>query len=287
MLVWIKEIFIMDMNFKELFASCKKDFALRTSKIIKRFDENIDLKIKNKDSIIYAIQCAYGDAKRTFRGIGKNPNKAKAKEKAFNYLVGEFYKYFMYDNGPYDWDKFSNLLQLWREKLIETFKTYSINMTVGQAQKIINVALKILYCYDDAEDYEAKFENCHMPLDSYILDWYREVLKETTNRTTYKIENICFDGNVKWSSLNNHEVYKKIQNHIRSYLSENKSHENLPLDKSCLKSEFVVWPYIIWKEKMQKAVDFLSDKDTKLYKNCLTVNEINGLKEQMKKFINE
>lgn len=57
-------------------------------------------------------------------------------------------------------------------------------MTYGQAQKIVNMAFKYLYCLVDFCDFnnpiEKKFDACHMPLDSIMLTWvYRNILINT------------------------------------------------------------------------------------------------------------
>ncbi len=54
----------------------------------------------------------------------------------------------------------------------------------GKSQKIVNMTFKHMYCLLAFEDdltiskYESFFEHCHMPLDSYIITWFkREHLK--------------------------------------------------------------------------------------------------------------
>ncbi len=49
----------------------------------------------------------------------------------------------------------------------------------GKSQKIVNMTFKHMYCLLAFEDdltvskYEAFFEHCHMPLDSYIITWFK------------------------------------------------------------------------------------------------------------------
>jgi hypothetical protein len=44
--------------------------------------------------------------------------------------------------------------------------------TYGQAQKVVNMAFKYLYCLDDAATtYNDYFEYCHVALDSFTLEW--------------------------------------------------------------------------------------------------------------------
>ena len=49
-------------------------------------------------------------------------------------------------------------------------------------KKIINMAFKYLYCICDrcggGEKYKKKFDKCHMPLDSFSLEWFKRKFKE-------------------------------------------------------------------------------------------------------------
>ena len=61
--------------------------------------------------------------------------------------------------------------------LIEKCKERT-NMTYGQAQKIINMAFKYLYCCKHDSAMEERFKACHMPLDSFSLEWFKRKFKE-------------------------------------------------------------------------------------------------------------
>lgn len=74
----------------------------------------------------------------------------------------------------------------------------------GKAQKIINMAFKYLSTCTNAQKYDDRFSECHMALDSYILNWY---YKEVSPKSQKK----------RWSSLNEEEYYE-IQKNIREYL---------------------------------------------------------------------
>ncbi len=75
-------------------------------------------------------------------------------------------------------------------------------MSFGQAQKIVNMAFKYLYCLvelsTDEPNYSSdmlkKFSACHMPLDGIMLEWLRR--KDSTIKKT-KIG--------AWSKMNNGE----------------------------------------------------------------------------------
>lgn len=51
-------------------------------------------------------------------------------------------------------------------------------MTYGQAQKIINMAFKYLYCCRHDSAMEERFKACHMPLDSFSLEWFKRKFGE-------------------------------------------------------------------------------------------------------------
>jgi hypothetical protein len=78
----------------------------------------------------------------------------------------------------------------------------------GKAQKIVNMAMKNIYCLEGAETKNANnyFKYCHMPLDSIILEWFRRSVardwfNETKDdRTPLKIS--TEEGPLpKWSNL--------------------------------------------------------------------------------------
>lgn len=116
-----------------------------------------------------------------------------------------------------------------------------VKQEYGKAQKIVNMSLKYLYCifkcnfnkeFDDNQTkfnmqvspsvVDSVFKHCHMPLDSYTLNWYYPLLEcETQKKLT-------------WSSLS-YADYKKIQDNIRNYLLKHNQSQNV------LQTEFIVW----------------------------------------------
>lgn len=124
----------------------------------------------------------------------------------------------------------------------------------GKAQKIVNMSLKYLYCifkcnsneeFDDKQNKfnvsvatsvtDSVFACCHMPLDSYTLNWYYSLPKYKTRKE------------LTWSSLSE-DNYNLIQNNIRGYLS---SQAQLP--QNVLQTEFIIWQ----KEKTKTIVNEL------------------------------
>ncbi len=62
-------------------------------------------------------------------------------------------------------------------------------MTFGQAQKIVNMAFKYLYCIADQNNKALceKFDVCHMPIDGIMLEWiYRTSLSDSDGNSIKK-----------------------------------------------------------------------------------------------------
>jgi hypothetical protein len=119
------------------------------------------------------------------------------------------------------------------------------------AQKIVNMAFKYLYCFDDANIYYKKFADCHMPLDRFTLKWfYSKVVpwyrrsKHITLPTSKKNNNgDCFwktwKSGIKtatWSNLDGNE-YIDIITLIREYFKKNPPNSTVTI----LEAEFVIW----------------------------------------------
>lgn len=95
------------------------------------------------------------------------------------------------------------------------------SLSVGQCQKIINMSFKYLYCCDDFRDDKSRnFEFCHMPLDSYTLEWYKE-----------KFDNKKEHSEIKWSTIEDYNKYHEIIKNIRIILK----------GKVVLEEEFSIW----------------------------------------------
>lgn len=183
------------------------------------------MSIKNKEDIVLAIKKAYIDmSPRTFKKIDtwwNNKNNAKsgnerkkdvekawqdAKKELFEWLAVEFYTYFQNDCTDFDnWHKTicEGFLNRFKPILNEYGYDAEKSLKYGKAQKIINMTFKYLFCFDDAENYGEKFNVCHMPIDSYILNWYNDSSKDK-----------CI---VAWSDLEK-EQYYKIQENIKNIL---------------------------------------------------------------------
>ena len=119
--------------------------------------------IDNKKLFQNAVWQGYLDASRTFSGIKEG--KTKENPLAFHHLAGSIQRYFKKD-------KIEFIHTVWCIDFMDAVREINhYSMRYGQAQKVVNMAFKYLYCCDGANEYMEKFDRCHMPLDQYTLGW--------------------------------------------------------------------------------------------------------------------
>lgn len=207
--------------------------AFRNGLKDKRFDKTAKFDANNLHLFKVAVLLGYGDAKRTFSKIGEFWNNKQIQRDAFFETIAKKLQLLFTNNAS----------DTWHEDLCENFCSelaqlgYN-NVTYGQAQKVINMALKYLFCFDGAEKYKTVFDKCHMPLDSYTLSWYRKLPKPVD-----KNARIYYD--TKWSNLTK-EKYIAIQDHIRDRLKNDSKikidDQEILLPNQPLYAEFIIWP---------------------------------------------
>lgn len=182
-------------------------------------------------AIEIAVSWAYNDAKRTMHGITKDD-----REEAEDAIVKEFKAYFT-NSAPCE-KKFKEshirLCNAW----INSFEGGSSLGTYGKAQKIVNMTFKYLYCCTNIDNFENHFKYCHMPLDSFTLEWCKRNIQE-------------IDPNKigSWSKMKDEksDTYKESKNiekysyhyyvaRIRDYVAINK------IELTPLQLEFIIWP---------------------------------------------
>lgn len=197
--------------------------------------------LQNTDTAISAaVNLAYNDAKRTLAGIGKYSDK---KDNALKCIIEKLKDYFHEEKAPLTEEEFDKihdeLCLLWCKE----FKSPEDGKlgTYGKAQKIVNMSFKYLYCREDAENHRDHFKYCHMPLDSFTLEWFkREQFGQ--NRPNKII--------TSWSNLENSE------NDADTFIDDGKEYYSYHfykkqireianrMDISPLEMEFIVWPQI-------------------------------------------
>lgn len=162
--------------------------------------------VENNELFERAVWQGYLDASRTFSDI----KDTKKNNEAFNNLAS-FIRDFFRDEIVFNHEE-------WCKNFIKDTKKFnSYEPRYGQAQKVVNMAFKYLYCCDGADKYKAKFEQCHMPLDQYTLLW---LFIETG--TWYR----------EWSWFNE-EQYNEVEDKIKEILKKN-----------ILGKELVIWQCI-------------------------------------------
>ena len=114
--------------------------------------------LANAEEEVYmdAIYLGYLDACRTFgnqRKIGRRDDEVeKLAEQLRNYINEE--------NAKFEHAKYCDTLK------------EGYGMSFGQAQKIVNMAFKYLYCLTkEGDKVRERFDVCHMPLDGVMLEW--------------------------------------------------------------------------------------------------------------------
>ncbi len=220
------------------------------------FNSTTTLNVDNVKIFEHALKLGYRDAQRTFHKINEKVwSTSKAQDKfysEFSSKLQEIFKYEIIFSPEALFDKF-----------IEFFHNHGYTVTYGQAQKVINMAFKYLYCLDNREEYKENiFDKCHIPLDSFTLAWYKRNILRRTDDKKYQIK-----SDDSWSKLSR-EKYTNIQELINSRVSEGLkikiNGNDLPLPKIPLEFEFIIWQ----EEIMNQAV---ANFNKTIYKS---INEI-------------
>lgn len=225
---------------------------------------------KEQGSIVVAIKLAYGDAKRTMTGIAKLKDE---KETAFKNLEEKFYEYFN-NEAPSDKSSFDSVHNKLCEAWCDAFSKVSPTHigTYGKAQKIVNMTFKYLYCCKNILGFEKHFVFCHVPLDSFTLEWFiRECEKRQVSITKGYVaswSSIQEAGDQKTQMYNFNDkkyyTYFYYQEHFRKWFFVN--------DTNLLEAEFENWP------KIQK--NLAAEAFYFAYKDITDAKEKNSFKEK-------
>jgi hypothetical protein len=142
----------------------------------------------------------------------------KMKSELCNFIKEDFWSYFHAQGKLISFPS-------WHDdaccKVIEILEKRYNGVTYGKAQKIVNMTFKYLYCFEGALDFEDCFGECHMPLDSKILEWYRQ--------------NVDVTQHTACSYLDKAE-YNVIKDNIKGYIDSKYNG-----GYTVLQSEFVIW----------------------------------------------
>ena len=221
---------------------------------------------------------------RTLKGIKKDDVTD-----ALDYLAKRTYRYFTgKEISQKEFDKWhKGVCTIFISKLPEKHRQW------GKAQKILNMTMKYLFCLSDAGDgkYAEKFKCCHMPLDTYVINWFCDTIAERGTKT--KIREIPW-SNLKYGDENEKFSYMWFQSKIREYLINNCSNKKYrdesehPLTP--LEAEFYIWQEQKFISAYKSIIDldvfkdnYPKYQDDDLYKMCEELSiKISGLKEKTK-----
>lgn len=207
--------------------------------------------INSFDDIYQTVKASpgpYGDmTPRNLAGSGL-PEVAGKKEEMFKRITNslmECLNKYCTDQNTFDaWHKETCL---WLTDALECLCKKGIIVKPGKAQKLINMSLKHIFCFDSAEEaaLNGTFQFCHVPVDKYLLSWY---YREVKGMGTLP------DDKLKWGHFE-YEEYYRIQLEIRNYLADKKRNldyidgKGNPLTP--FESEFYVWN----EEKLIRTAD--------------------------------
>ena len=277
---------------------------------------------EEKDIEVYveALYQGYLDACRTFKWLPESKVKKckkddKKREIIKGILQGEEtegvayrIKNYLEKGSPDGYSEFDDIHRELCENLICDFssKNKNADISYGQAQKIINMAFKYLYCCKCDDEMKERFDACHMPLDSFSLEWFKRHFKEydfTKEKVASKLEEKLFKGDKNkslllkmdsigsWSSMESignmkkNEVYQGEKYPYEFYRDMIKAYCKDYNINSPLELDFIVWPKM---QKIMAAEAFIKafeEDDDNWVKNAIKneTYDIKNLDEILKK----
>ena len=227
-----------------------------------------------ENDVVYtaAVKLGYLDMCRTCHGIGAKVS-ADQREESFEKLGGEIKG--LLNNSSIDSQEAFDAKH--KELCNEYMDLLKNVIKYGQAQKVVNMAFKYLFCCEDASSKPA-FKYCHMPLDGLIMNWCKKELKISVN-----------SDKDAWSKLTE-EKYTAITKAIFCKLKSGDfkysiGGEEISL-KSPLEAELVIWPEEARKKTTKELLKQLEKacKDD-YFKDNLTKKERNSIQENLKEIV--
>lgn len=126
--------------------------------------------------------------------------------------------------------------------VLEVLQDYYTNnngtkVEYGKAQKIVNMTMKGLYCLKDADQKDRHFEHCHIPLDSFTLEWFKRAIVEQEGLSKGKVDS--------WSTLQYGEINKPTYMVTRKKTDETENQDNTEADRDASSQEYYTYNYIV------------------------------------------
>lgn len=208
---------------------------INTNKEVIAFYNSVKSRLETGDVIQNAINLAYGDLKRTLRGFSKCIKKEQIKKQ-----IGVWLKFSYEDliNSPetyknYDYwhknvcqrmiDIFTEInlcdwqgLAMSTQSNVEPFCSAKVYLTIGQAQKWVNMFMKYMYICD--ERVEMLLPYLHIPIDNIILDGIEKY------SSYFPLQNKVSQCR-PWSKLDDYNAYYDFQIKFRELFPKPLLHE--------------------------------------------------------------
>lgn len=163
-------------------------------------------------------------------------------------LADKIYHYFSNtDNAEISKEKFDEEHDNWCRSFLDSLNVARISkgyvkLEYGSAQKMVNMILKYLACYNDYAFFARHFKWAHMPVDTVILKWlkdnyciaeieyYVHVDEEGKETLSARYENVA------WTKFDQ-SLYLKLVRIIREKISDDTKFK----DQTLLGVEFGIW----------------------------------------------
>ena len=233
-------------------------------------------RLENGEVYTAAVHLGYLDMCRTCHGIGAKVSDAQ--RKASFKTLGEEINGLLSDSSIDSQEAFDAKHKVLCKKYMDLLKKYGYAIKYGQAQKVVNMALKYLFCCEDA-DLDI-FQYCHMPLDGLILNWCKKEFKISVN-----------SDKDAWSKLSK-EKYTDITKAIFCKLKSSSDvkysigGEKTILPKIPLEAELVIWREEARKKTTKELLKQLgkSCKDD-YFKDNLTTKGRKSIRENLEQIV--
>jgi hypothetical protein len=158
---------------------------------------------RGKDNLSLCRHRAYGDFKRTLRGIASLPRAEEAHTRA-DEALNQNLAAIRCIVAPTQ-EKFDEWHRRACERLAAIYRECDFSFSVGHAQKWLNMTFKYIYVMGEARvpGFGHLYDLCHVPLDRILMNALLQ----------YRFEPLpC-----AWSSLNDYDVYLDRQHWVRSH----------------------------------------------------------------------
>ena len=220
-------------------------------------------------------------------------------------LVSLLSQYFEEDM-PASQDAFNDWHKKVCDSILSILKALYTEVHYGKAQKILNMTLKNLYCTPFGQSRKEYFNFCHMPLDSYTLEWaYRNVYSYLRSLDEPQKETLTKERTPSWSNLHSESesndveekyyTYQFLTERIIQYFGAYNKHfgQNLTV----LQAEFVIWKDIqlelslenLYSQLLSSSPSPLSkkvkNKKTREFKACAKKDKIETVRSCLSSLI--